>query len=242
MKCKRSPRLEIDSYFELFPHKANDEEFHGICPITGEKDGIILTEDPFQILLPYIGKDFCGGHNPIRDFYDFCRTQGINLKKRIPKINLTNQEVKEVNDQLKKLSLEILNRSFLILENNKNLMEKFPNCGLDVCVEFYLNENHRLFHPKSDNILYSYSEFFTFDDLKETELHILEDEDNYNDSKYYQEFNHCYLFHDLFDHAAVSLEDLMYVDTICIDFNLLFQIEKSWGNRREDNPKSIISK
>lgn len=221
-------RFSIDDYFELYPFLEKEYEFHGNCPITGENDGLILIEYPLQIKLPYLEKLFWGD-NFIRIFFKFLRDKKIKISKRHLRIKLENKKAEHINDKLKELSKEIMVRARSILNNNKETITNYMNCDFEICADFYLNENHRLFHPDSENILCQCSEFFTFDYLKGTEPSVLENSMDWNDTCFYRTFKHCYLFHEIFDHFDVNLKDLMQVDTVCIDFNLLFQNNYSFS-------------
>ncbi|CAD7767179.1 MAG: hypothetical protein DNFNHJIP_00586 [Candidatus Argoarchaeum ethanivorans] len=88
-------------------------------------------------------------------------------------------------------------------------------------MSFCLSENHRLFHPHSiDNEFYHYVEAFTFEDIKENNVHFLEDPKDCNESYYYRDFEHCYLFSKIFNEHKVDLFDLLQIDFVSIDYEL----------------------
>ena len=220
-------RFEIDDFFELYPYLENDSEFRGNCPVTGNKDGLILIESPLQIKLPYIKKTFQGkGYSKvIKPFLEFVgiESNGIaGLTRRwFPRDNLDSKKAEQINDRCEKLSKMATEQTHSILLNNKKISRKYNSCtDIETKIIFLLSEGHRLYHPDSDNIL-TWSDYYQ--NLNhDTDIWIDFSVDDWNDTGYYKHFKHCYLFHDLFDHKMVNLQDLMQVDVVNFEFKLRF--------------------
>ena len=226
----KSYRFEIDDYYELYPHLDNDYEFRGNCPITGKKDGLIVIEYPLTIELPYIEKSFTGEgyHQVVKPFFKYI--DGKTKRQTWPPIKRLKNSVKsglaqQINDKCKELSAKAVEQSYSFLLQNKNLSKKHNTCAhFETRLDFFIQDTHRLFHPKSDNIL-SWSDFtLTFNELfNNKHNHIwIDNSEDWNDTQYYRDFKHCYLFHDLFAHRKVDLQDLLQVDRVCVSFNLQF--------------------
>ena len=144
-------------------------------------------------------------------------------RRRFTRNNLDSKKAKKINDRCEKLSKMAIEQTHSILLNNKKISREYNSCtDIETKIIFYLNEDHRLYHPDSDNIL-TWSDYFedlTTDNEDKSDIWIDFSVDDWNDTGCYPDFKHCYLFHDLFDHRKVNLQDLMQVEFVNFEFKL----------------------
>jgi len=242
-------RFEIDDYFELCPYLENAWEFRGNCPLTGKKDGLILIEHPLQIKLPYIGKTFAGAGfrgviEPFLRFIESRYPKKFIMQRNFPTQKSESKKAKQINDRCREISADAIKHGHAILNNYKILSKTYETCAhLEIMIMFWLNENHRLFHPETDNILSWCDTTLFYSNLKKNEPNPWVDDEifDWNDSPFYRDFEHCYMFHDLLAHRRVNLKDLIQVGFVSIDFNLKFEKNYDFSNELDTELQHLHS-
>ena len=207
-------RFIVDDYVTLKPDPKHEWGFFGRCPKTKKPRGTIVNEYEESITLPYLKRKFIGLHG-LREFKKYISKM---LPKRRIKFQPSRTTVKvaaRLNARLRKISARAEADALALLNTYRRRRLKFTDFELEVRIEFFLPESHRLYHPESDNILCTYRERMP--------SYFLSDKTDFNDTNQFQLFRHCYLFHDLTEHKDVSVDDLIQVAYIWIDYEFLFQ-------------------
>ena len=212
----KSLRFVIDDYVLLKPDLKNDWQFVGRCPKTKRSGGLIVHEYHETLTLPYLKKTFTGlrGVNEfIEKYFKGIPPRGLSFNRRKRVSRVTETQARKVNARLRKISKQVLNTGRSLMAKNRRTILNFTDFEFEFKIQFYLSEKHRLYHPSSDNQLCN--TVFS-DPMVLTRL-------NFNDTNEFTSFPHCYLFHDLIEHKGVSIDDLVQVDFIWIDYELTFQ-------------------
>ena len=206
----RMLRFIVDDYVPLKPDLKNPFQFVGPCPKTKKSNGIIVNEYEDSIVLPNLKETFIG-LTGLRKFEKmFFKSHGRRRRSII-----SEHKARKINSRLRALSKKAVADGQSLLMMQRKAQNSFTDYELEFQITFYLESDHPLYHPESDNILCSYSD--------SPSSQILLEKRNFNDTPRLKSFRHCYLFHDLTEHKGVLLDDLAKVKFIWIDYELLFQ-------------------
>ncbi len=221
----KNHRFKIDDYFALSPYPEKDGEFRGNCPVTSKTDGLILTESPLEINLPHVDKQFTpkdrGG--VFRGFRNYLYSINKKMIPRHPESDLEGKKAERINTKCKEIASDTLKKAYSLLNHNKSVSKDYRKCAhLEFRVDFFLNENHRLFHPGTDNILCSLSDVLGYSDLKSREVHYW-----LSNPGYFQKFEYCWMFYSLAKTHSVRIEDLLEVECAISSFELRFDLRKA---------------
>ena len=203
-----SLRFMLDSVIWLSPDLESPARFRGTCPFTHKKRGLILDEDKELIQFTdrpnrYVG--FLG-------FREFLSITQLKMKSKELKIT---QDLLQFNEKFKDLyRSSIAEFSRLDDENQKISVDGRYDLEAEISIEFLLSENHRLFHPESDNVICTYT-------IHKGEEFDEEDEVHFNEL--------CWpIKHLLVDHK-LDLEDLLSTERFLIDFVIIHQSSHKRG-------------
>ena len=217
-------RFIIDAYTPLKPDLKHDFQFVGACPKTNKRSGLIANEYDDSIELPFLKEKYFGLKG-LDDFllkYFKVRKRNATSKLRESKVKVSEQQAKALNKHLKRLSSKAISDVIELKKASKDFISNFTDYNLEFKIEFYMHKKHRLFHPDSDNILYSYSNVVALDSIEVKNL-------NFIDTSRYTSFKHCFLFHDLIENKYVNIAELMQVDCVWIEYEFILQSEiKGW--------------
>ena len=210
-------RFVVDDYIKLKPALRRPWQFNGCCPRTNKTNGIVVNELEETITLPYLNKQFLGG-NLVRDFRNYLGDK--RPRKRV--IRSTEKKARELNEKLRKLSQQAIRDARRLVKNNSSEIKRMGDYDCEISITLFLNSNHRLFHPETDNILCEYR----IDSIDPIDYkNILLDRRDFNDSSKFNNFPHSYLFHDLHEHKGIFIDDFESADSVWIEYNLSFQKE-----------------
>jgi len=210
----RMLRFEVDDYIRLKPDRKKAWTFYGVCPETKKAHGIIVNEYLENISLPFLGKQFVGRDGLI-DFFDF-----MKFKKRRKRPSIaTVKQIQQLDKKLMKLSKDVISQSKEVLEQNKRLIRKKDyEFNFEYVIEFYMNQNHPLYHPETDNILCVHTDIIHPNIYEPSKL-LKRDNWGYIEDQSYK-LEYYYILYDLVNRKGVRIDDLIQTEFIWVNYKL----------------------
>ena len=147
----------------------------------------------------------------------------MNREQRLFLVNLNNR-LSEIEQQLKKEALEVIDTMDKRLEDGSDWIDDYE---IECTVEFYLNENDPAYSDDEDNLQAEFTEGVGL--LRYADHSLLASEENWNDCGIpdmddpAKNEHHCWFYHQLYDHAKLSWENMLRVGDIWVDINLTLQ-------------------
>jgi hypothetical protein len=147
----------------------------------------------------------------------------MTREQRLFLVNMNNR-LSDIEKQLKKEALEIITTMNKRLNGDAAWINDY---GMECTVVFYLNENDPAYSDEEDNILAEFIE--GLDLLRYADHPLLVSEVNWNDcgipdlDNPDQLEHHCWFYHQLYDHAKISWDDMLRIDDICVYIDLALQ-------------------
>jgi len=147
----------------------------------------------------------------------------MTREQRLFLINL-NHRLSDIEQQLKKEAKAIIKVMDLRLKNDSDWINDYE---IDCTVEFYLNEDDLAYSDEDDNLLAEFTEGVAL--LRYADHSLLASDKNWNDQSIPdmdtpdQKEHHCWFYHQLYDHAQLSWEDMLRIGDIWVDINLMLQ-------------------
>ena len=147
----------------------------------------------------------------------------MTREQRLFLIDLNNR-LSEIEKQLKQEALEIIKAMDNRLSDDTDWINDFE---IECTVEFYLNEDDTAYSDEDDNLLAEFNEGVAL--LRYADHSLLASEENWNDQSIPDIDNpdlnehHCWFYHQLYDHAGLSWDDMLRIGDIWVDINLMLQ-------------------
>jgi hypothetical protein len=138
-------------------------------------------------------------------------------------INLNNR-LSDIEKQLKKEVLQIIKTMDKRIKDESDWINYYE---IGCTIRFLLNEDDPAYSDDEDNILAEFWEGVAL--LRYTERSLLASEYNWNDCNIPDIDNldqieyHCWFYHQLYDHAKISWDDMLRIGEIWVDLNLTLQ-------------------
>ena len=147
----------------------------------------------------------------------------MTREQRLFLVNL-NKRLSDIEQQLKKEALAIITTMNKRLEDAADWINDFE---IECTVEFYLNENDPAYSDDEDNILAEFTEGISL--LRYADHSLLASTENWNDCSIpdmdhpEQREHHGWFYHQLYDHAKISWDDILRIGDIWVNINLMLQ-------------------
>jgi hypothetical protein len=147
----------------------------------------------------------------------------MTREQRLFLVNLNNR-LSEIEQQLKKEALAIIDTMDKRIEDAADWINDFE---IECTVEFYLNEYDPAYSDDEDNILAEFTEGISL--LRYADHSLLASTENWNDLSIpdldhpEQNEHHGWFYHQLYDHAKISWDDMLRIGDIWVDINLTLQ-------------------
>ena len=147
----------------------------------------------------------------------------MTREQRLFLINLNNK-LSEIEHQLKKEVLEIIKTMDNRLSDDADWINDYE---IECTVEFYLNADDPAYSDEEDNLLAEFTEGVAL--LRYADHSLLASDENWNDQSIpdidnpEEREHHCWFYHQLYDHARCSWENMLRVGDIWVDLNLTLQ-------------------
>lgn len=147
----------------------------------------------------------------------------MNREQRLFLVNL-NSRLAEIEQQLKKEALAIIATMDKRIEDDADWINDYE---IECRVEFYLNENDPAYSDEEDNLLAEFTEGVGL--LRYADHSLLASEDNWNDCSIPdmdnpdQDEQHCWFYHQLYDHAKISWDNMLRIGDIWVSIEITLQ-------------------
>jgi hypothetical protein len=147
----------------------------------------------------------------------------MNREQRLFLVNLNNR-LSEIEKQLKKEALEIIKTMNKRLEDDADWINDY---GIKCTVEFYLNENDPEYSDEEDNLQAEFDECVGL--LRYADHSLLASDKNWNDTSIADMDNpdqlehHGWFYHQLYDHAKLSWDNMLRIGDIWVDIKITLQ-------------------
>jgi hypothetical protein len=147
----------------------------------------------------------------------------MTREQRLFLVDLNNR-LSEIEQRLKKEALEIINSVNKRIEDDADWINDYE---IECTVEFYLREDDPAYSDDEDNILAEFTEGISI--LRYAARSLLASDRNWNDTGITDMDNpdrrehHCWFYHQLYDHAKISWDDVLRIGDIWVDINLTLQ-------------------
>ena len=147
----------------------------------------------------------------------------MNREQRLFLVNLNNR-LSEIEQQLKKEALEVIDTMDKRLEDGSDWIDDYE---IECTVEFYLNENDPAYSDDEDNLQAEFTEGVGL--LRYADHSLLASDENWNDRSIpdldnpEQREHHGWFYHQLYDHAKLSWDDMLRIGDIWVNIHLTLQ-------------------
>jgi hypothetical protein len=147
----------------------------------------------------------------------------MTREQRLFLVNLNNR-LSEIEQQIKKEALEIIDTMNERVEDDADWINDYE---IECTVEFYLDENDPAYSDDEDNLQAEFTEGVRL--LRYADHSLLASADNWNDCGIpdmddpNKNEHHCWFYHQLYDHAKLSWENMLRIGDIWVDINLTLQ-------------------
>ena len=131
--------------------------------------------------------------------------------------------IEEEVQRLDKFNLFLCNYEKFIRKQLESIKQNNLWCeDIELYINFYLDENHVSYDEEQDNLLMKMCSFFS-EQLSFTWG--ITDGNSHNTirtkNKSLEEQKHCYILHCLYDHTQLSLDEILSIGIVDIQFNLI---------------------
>jgi hypothetical protein len=147
----------------------------------------------------------------------------MTREQRLFLVNLNNR-LYEIEKQLKKETLEIISTMNKRLNDTADWINDYE---IECTVDFYLREDDPAYSDEEENILAEFEEGIGL--LRYTKCSLLAMNESWNDRSIPDMDNpeklehHCWFYHQLYDHAEISWDDMLRIGDIWVDINVILQ-------------------